>query len=95
MSRPPKALKPIPPAPPLTPAEFLERFAPLLRQWFGGDVEIDFCWSGDAIMIFDMRAPSHIRAETLVTAAELDEAAKFNDEIKRRAKAFLEKGPVS
>ena len=67
----PHAQKPKTPPPPLTPADFVERYAPKIRQWFDGAAELDYSWINRAVMIHDLRWPSKIRCRVLISDADV------------------------
>ncbi len=93
MGRVPKAQKKAPATPPMTPAEFVERFSPSVRKWFNGEAEIDFSWMDAAIVIHDMRLPAKIRRGVLFTCEEIASGVASRDgEPEFRARGFMAKG---
>jgi hypothetical protein len=72
----------------LQPAEFVEIYAPLVRDWHGRVIEIDYSWSQKAVVMHDLQSPAAIRRQILMTDAEIAKNPPRH-EVKRRVDAFV------
>jgi hypothetical protein len=53
------------------PAEFVEKWGPIVRQRFGGDCELDYSHKYQAVCVHDMRNPKAIREVVTFRNGEL------------------------
>jgi hypothetical protein len=77
---------------PMSAARFCEEFLHKLKQ-ISPDLEMDFSFDNDAVMLHDMRRPNSIRRGKFYTSQEIkDEVFIIKGDMERRVRAFMEKG---
>ena len=85
--------KPKPLPRPIAPADFIEKYAPEVREMAGDMADIDFSFKQDAVVIHDLRKPAAIRRGILFTSVEIRSGAHDSlGEIERRVSEFMNKG---
>lgn len=81
--------EPPPEEPEIQPAAVMPKLIRRVRDLFGLDVELDFSWADDAIIVCDMRVPSALRYSILYTRTDIQKSlGKFPD-LSSRIQKFM------